>query len=354
MDEQGGKSQSGPQQSGSDEHPQLGGHHHERFPTPEEFRTLFGEEVLTVVDAELAVMANERHLDRIARHQTGALSGALGSIRDISTNVTFPAPLGTVPLESAPLTMGHPVLGIATLGALRTPRVNHKFLGQTERDRFNRALERAHQAGTYQPLADIHANRRHRMHTMHSGAVGTQRFLPWHRLYLLLCENLLSTYEPSVRIPYWDYANDHERPDWVWRPPNVTRGIPGGSGGSLPTRQTIDDILRNPTYTGFTAALESDGHNGVHNWCNGTISNPDTAPQDPIFWLLHANIDYIWNTWQATHNGVPLLSGPNAVLDPWQPTTATEVDSVINLGYWYKSTLQSIFGQSIVDTLPSP
>jgi len=348
VDEQAGHSQLDPHQSGSGEDPQLGRHHHERFPTPEELDASFGEEVVRFLDAELAISANERHLARIARQQPSALIGpppdTLPSVGgNFRTSVTQDMFSG-VTLGATPV----------ALGDFLPPRVNQKFLDQTERDQFNRALQKAHQVGTYQPLAAIHADHTHRMHTMHGGAIGTQRFLPWHRFYLLECEKLLRRHEPLVRIPYWNYADDHERPDWVWQPPNVVRGTPGGSGGSLPTRQTIDNILQNTAYTGFTYALERDGHNGVHNWCNGTITNPDTAPQDPIFWLLHANVDYIWNRWQADHSGVPLLSGLDAVLDPWQ-ATAADVDSVVKLGYRYKSTLaSSIFGAVVDDTLPSP
>ncbi|MEU4588118.1 tyrosinase family protein [Kitasatospora aureofaciens] len=37
---------------------------------------------------------------------------------------------------------------------------------------------------------------------------------PWHRRYLLKLENLLRSVQPALTVPYWDYANDHARPDW--------------------------------------------------------------------------------------------------------------------------------------------
>jgi hypothetical protein len=336
---QADQSQPDAHQSSAGEHPLPSGHHHERFLTAEELDALFGDEVRTAIDTELAVIVYERHLMRIAQHgiathgtsfsrfglQLQPLPSALVTADPIAALGLLPPP-SRVPLAVLPQ-------------ALRYPRVNHRTLNQGERNRFNRALQQAHlqpttiQLSPYAELAAIHANMTvHRMHSMH-GAVGTQRFLPWHRLYLLKCEKLLQTYEPLVRIPYWDYANDRERPDWVWQPPNVNRGTPGT--GSLPDQQTMNFVQNNPTYTGFTSALEANAHNDVHNWCNGTISSPPTAAQDPIFWLLHANVDRLWNLWQATHNGAPLLNGIDAVLDPWQPTTATDVDSILNLGYWY-------------------
>lgn len=330
---QGTKSQPATDQSNSEECTSPGGHHHERFPTAEELNALLGDEVSTAIDTELAVMAYERHLMRIARHNTTVL---MSHHRDILTipGWTPGSTLGGIPAGVIPTPDRIPVGAVLDIiNAIRTRRVNHTTLDPKARNRFNSALEQAHQAGTYQQLAAIHANTQHRMHSQHGG---TQRFLPWHRLYLLRCENLLRTYEPSLRIPYWDYANDQVRPDWVWRPSNVNRGTPGAEGGSLPKQQTVNDIVQQPTYTGFTLALEGNAHNGVHNWCNGTISSPPTAAQDPIFWLLHANVDRIWNLWQVTNNGVPSLNGTDAVLDPWGPTTAINVDSISDLGYWYR------------------
>lgn len=316
----------------SSKHPPSAGHLHTRFLMREEFDALLGDEVRAAIDAERAVMAYERHLERLERHLSNQEIALRGWPPDVSRNIpTFVPPIFR-PGIGLP-----PGAGERIFRALSRARPNHLTMDQTARNRFNNALQMAHQAKTYQQRADIHRDMTtHRMHSS-SGAEGTQRFLPWHRQYLFECEKLLRTYEPLVRIPYWDFANDHARPDWVWKPPDVDRGNPGATGSSLPNQQTVDNIERlNPTYTGFTTDLESKGHNGVHNWCNGTISFPETAAKDPIFWLLHANVDRIWDHWQLTHNGMPTLSGTDAVLDPWGPVTAIDVDSVIGLGYWYR------------------
>jgi Common central domain of tyrosinase len=217
--------------------------------------------------------------------------------------------------------------------ALLRRRVNHRALDAAARDRFNLALQAAHADGSYQAIAVIHSQD-HKMHSM-MGPVGTQRFLPWHREYVFKLEDLLRQKQPGVTVPYWDYANDHERPDWVWKPPGVDRDAPGADGGSLPTQSTIDSILIKPSYGSFTFSLELDAHNDVHNWCNGTVSSPPTASQDPIFWLLHAYVDRIWDTWQLNHMGVPALARLDAVMDPWQPVTASDVNSASYVGYSY-------------------
>lgn len=346
---EGDKSQP-PHESGSDECFPPVGHGHDRFPTVEELNAFLGDEVSVAIDTDLAVIAYERHLMRIARHNARTVLWGHRGPLDLSSSNVFLEPISWTKTRSA---LFEPELppgaAEAIIAALRSRRVDHRTLDKNARNRFISALQQAHQAGTYQQLAAIHAGsyRMHSMPSRGSGFVGTQRFLPWHRQYLLECENLLRSYEPSVRIPYWDYANDQVRPDWVWQPPDVDRGAPGGvdripedcrSGrpGSLPDQQTMYGISQNSlVYTDFTFRLEGEAHNGVHVWCNGTISCPPTAAKDPIFWLLHANVDRIWNLWQMTHNGVPSLKALDWVLDPFG-VPATDVDSVINLGYWYR------------------
>ena len=217
--------------------------------------------------------------------------------------------------------------------ALQRRRVDHRALDVTARDRFNQALQAAHTDGSYQAISVIHSQD----HMMHSsmGPLGTLRFLPWHRLYLFELEDALRQKQPAVTVPYWDYANDNARPDWVWQPPGVVRNTPGAAGSYLPTQEMIDGILLRSSYSSFTFALERYAHNGVHSWCNGTISVPSTAAQDPIFWLLHSNVDRIWDKWQLSNTGVPPLMGSDAVMDPWQPATASDVNDIMDVGYSY-------------------
>jgi hypothetical protein len=222
---------------------------------------------------------------------------------------------------------------IALLRALFRSRADHRTLSAAQRQQFNDAIQQVHADGSYQALAAVHADMSHNMHS-NMGAVGKQRFLPWHRVYLLKMEDLLRSKKPGLTIPYWNYAEDKARPDWVWRPPSVTRPAPGASG-SLPTTAVVNAILTRTNYTSFTDDLEFDAHNDVHNWCGGTLRSPPTASQDPIFWLLHANVDRIWDLWQLNHGGTPSLVGTDAIMDPWTQT-ASDANDVIKLGYSYK------------------
>ena len=125
---------------------------------------------------------------------------------------------------------------------------------------------------------------------------------------------------------------------WVPRPSGVSRPDPGGPG-FLPSGSTIAAILARGDYSGFTGDLEGNAHNQVHNWCKGTLQNPATASYDPIFWMLHANVDRLWSIWQETHQDpalhTPTLSPTDRVLDPWSSTIADVDDAVWDLGYRY-------------------
>lgn len=229
-------------------------------------------------------------------------------------------------------------------------RKDHRQLSTAERERYNEVLRQLAGEPAYKQLVADHEDMSHRHHTMGGmGPVATQRFLPWHRAYCLKFEELLRTVDPTVTIPYWDYANDRARPDWVWKPNGVTRPTPATSG--LPTQATIDGLLARPTYTGFTfgsvtAGVRADGlevaaHNNVHNWCRGTLMQPMASSRDPIFFLLHANVDRIWDQWQLTHSGGPNVTGADAGLDPWWTQaagglTTDAVKDITVLGYSYQ------------------
>jgi tyrosinase len=62
---------------------------------------------------------------------------------------------------------------------------------------------------------------------------------------------------------------------------------------------------------------------------------PSVSPQDPMFWLHHANVDRIWSIWQAMRPGVdPPLVGADATMDPWAQTVSDVLDTY-NLWYYY-------------------
>jgi tyrosinase len=49
------------------------------------------------------------------------------------------------------------------------------------------------------------------------------------------------------------------------------------------------------------ARMEGAPHGAGHVSFNGPVNSPPVAPQDPIFFLLHCNVDRLWALWQLAH-----------------------------------------------------
>lgn len=202
-------------------------------------------------------------------------------------------------------------------------------------------------ANPYGKMVAIHGDMSHNMHGMN--AVGTQRFLPWHRDYLLKFEKLLQAIDPLCYIPYFNWTANRMVPTWI-RNFKPTVFVPGRGtvivkrNSSIPAVKNIAPVVANNTYTAFTNALENGPHGQVHmelgmvNGSQEAMANIDISPADPIFWLHHAMIDKIWADWQTSHAGQnPALAGNDAILDPWQPDTAAQMLSISDpaLNYRY-------------------
>ncbi|XP_033754705.1 tyrosinase-like protein 1 [Pecten maximus] len=149
-------------------------------------------------------------------------------------------------------------------------------------------------------------------------------FLGWHRIYLLLLEEAL-----GMPIPYWDSRLDFRMPQptdsVIWTPEFFGEGfgsVASGPFGGWPRIPTPDRVplVRN---IGNDGSLVSDSavnaimsayshfdvsepaplpqmtfeaiHNAVHVWIDGQMSGISTSPQDPIFFMHHAFIDYLWS-----------------------------------------------------------
>src|SRR5262249_33525788 len=89
-------------------------------------------------------------------------------------------------------------------------RQDQASLTEVEQQRFLCAFNVLVNNGTLGPLVDIHGDPAHQPHT-------TQRFLPWHRIYLLRFELALRAIHPDVTLPYWDWTKASEQgiPPWL-------------------------------------------------------------------------------------------------------------------------------------------
>lgn len=190
-------------------------------------------------------------------------------------------------------------------------------------------------------------------------AHGNIGFLPWHRQYLRAFELALQEEVAGVTLPYWDWsddvgaANELFTADFLsnttWgRPTPVTDGVlrehipanqrpgwwPAGANGfrvnqlleegfgnnlmrgsmesswppsstDMSNLETLNIPVRgsNPLWA-FWLVLEQGHrnvlaatHNAGHRFIGGHMGGAN-SPNDPVFWMHHANVDRVWANWQ--------------------------------------------------------
>lgn len=262
-------------------------------------------------------------------------------------------------------------------GAARI-RCNEREMHEGAHAAFREAVCRMVADGTYERYVRIHAEGDHRMHfNAHSGIDGALRFLPWHRAFLYKFESdLRAAHEKNggdpadlTGVPYWRWnVTDPGLPAWLdgFLPMGFdpVRQVPiklrsPGAADELPRPQDVAWILtqshtilrdaggRTDDHLRFSLAIEGRGehpdgtavraHNQVHAWTGGVLSNVMCSPIDPIFWLLHAEVDRLWHIWQLRHADIrPKLRCEDSVLTPWS-LTVDDVIRIADLGYRYDS-----------------
>ena len=204
-------------------------------------------------------------------------------------------------------------------------RKNANTLTTAERDRFLDALRTLHFVdGHYAVYQEIHAIASDEAH-------GGPAFPAWHRAAVLRLERALQAVDPSVTVPYWKFdapapnlfreefmgANQGGGGPWspvVFAPTNPLNGWTitsltpirrnansnhlGASGV-----QFEEDTLAPDTYAAFLD-YEGDPHGSAHVWVGrgGWMGSVPTAVRDPVFFLLHCNVDRLWAKWQWLHD----------------------------------------------------
>jgi tyrosinase len=110
-------------------------------------------------------------------------------------------------------------------------------------------------------------------------------------------------------------------------------------------------------FNGFSPSLEGTPHNVVHTSVgggSGWMSAFETAARDPIFWLHHAQIDRLWESWLAMGGGRANPTTPtwlNTSFQFYNETGATVnmtgaqiVDTAAQLNYRYAHPACRIIG----------
>src|SRR6266851_2551286 len=255
-------------------------------------------------------------------------------------------------------------------------------------------------------------------------------FFPWHRELLYRFEELLQSVDPTVTIPYWDWTREQNSAaagyplkndliggdgdrldgDHVKRDPaapavdathpyiypfdpqawsaTITVVDPSdtlnffqrqlgenvtGDAPNLPQ----NSVTVTGTGTNFRAAISGansyltlrlrseDLHNLVHRWVGGNMLRM-TSPNDPVFFMHHAQIDRMWSIWQTkVASGTALyvassnaaghkLNDPMIFNDVNPPpfamgaTPAAVIDghAMHGVGVWYESDLPELTNET--------
>lgn len=222
-------------------------------------------------------------------------------------------------------------------------------LSDGQRAAFFNVLNRMKKNGEYDRFAQFHKGIV--LRTAHSGPA----FLSWHRIFIAMFEEALRRYNPKLALPYWDptldyymknpifsviwssaflgNGNGHVRtgPFAGWRTPSgpLTRNI--GVDSTLINRNMIDAVMSRCRVRDISFPFASPKYNfelfhgGPHCWVGGHFAGMNTAGHDPLFWLYHAYIDYVWELFrmrQMSKCGVnpavdiPVVKGPQSPKSP--------------------------------------
>src|SRR5829696_332615 len=276
-------------------------------------------------------------------------AGSGGGLRFATTRTHLGTPTLalSLPVNGAPVRFfvsgefGRPsvALGDAVIEARGTPSVgvlgtkpvtvrvrkDAQTLSAGERDRFLAALATLNGggAGRFREFRDMHVDA---ADAEEHGNVG---FLPWHRAYVLDLERELQAIDPSVTLPYWRF--DRPAPNVFTRQfmgvPNAAGRVQFTAGHPLNTWRTDGElgISRTPSFAPGAApagllteaetmalggpattasyanfdVMEGNPHGSAHmSFSSGFIRRIQTAARDPLFFMLHANVDRLWAKFQ--------------------------------------------------------
>jgi tyrosinase len=247
-----------------------------------------------------------------------------------------------------------PVLGSKAL--MVRIRKDANTLTPSERDRFLfawRKLRNTVSGPNYILLQEMHRL----ASTAGDEAHMQPAFLTWHRAFLLLVERELQKHEPTVALHYWDWdaaapnvfaesfmgeagtGSSIAEPGFSLTNPllgwdtdlpfsggelrrNVNDHTVDPAGAMKPLDHPVDPSLVDfpdygPTTPGFSAVnsfsddVEKSSHNDAHGWpCGaGHLNSPNRSAADPLFYLLHSQIDREWAYWQQRHGRFGVASG---------------------------------------------
>ncbi len=211
-----------------------------------------------------------------------------------------------------------------------------------------------------------------------------QYFLPWHRLYLAYFEQIIEKVAGKpFSLPYWNYLDPKTRrlPE-PFRPERVNgeanalylqfRNPQFLSEGlneriiDILQKRNIEAIFRepvllsNPQRNGFSMQLESTLHDAIHGAVGMSegMGSPEFAARDPLFYLHHANIDRIWESWRLPAKDGSSRRDP-ASTEPWMAVAFRFVNADVeessnDISHSLRSTENLGFRYDTLEKVPPP
>jgi N-acetylneuraminic acid mutarotase len=142
-------------------------------------------------------------------------------------------------------------------------------------------------------------------------------FLPWHRLMLSEFEGVIREvlHDETFTLPYWNPVTGNDADlvlPAVFRAPGTTLyngtrwpWVNGGERIDILYRDWLsldalneDFYIDSPTGShGFNPKLDTNPHFLTHLAVGGDMADFATVGGDPLFYLHHANLDRIWESW---------------------------------------------------------
>ncbi|MEQ1826896.1 MAG: tyrosinase family protein [Pirellula sp.] len=222
-------------------------------------------------------------------------------------------------------------------------RKNAESLSDIERGRFLDALAKVHDLNNpqgvgknskYLKYVKAHAE------AFSFGIHGTPAFTQWHRAMILSFERELQTFDPRVALPYWEFHSaspklfsrkfggvvtssnlqvqfDLDNPIQKWAMPSLAAiesmpdltSIPISDEKMVRAQNAsttipfvdLDSVMAEGDHLSMRYYLENNYHNDAHQYLGGWLVTAQ-SPRDPIFFLLHANVDRAWAKWQREKN----------------------------------------------------
>lgn len=204
-------------------------------------------------------------------------------------------------------------------------RKDYREMTDAEMNDYVAALNLMKSSGVYNTIVAQHGTQGHLIH-------GTPIFLPWHRMYVLDFEAALQSSNSQynyLSVPYWYWGVDDVPPSWFsgflnrnrlsstnpsynWN--IVTRSGFDSNRGLIPDASFMTSILGDSNFGNFNNRLENI-HGSVHVYSGYPMTQVAVSPNDPIFFLHHANVDNYWQRWENTDTDIQSsLSNWNSTL----------------------------------------